>query len=125
MTAAVFGALFAAGVALIVFSGALVRGLRAARAQRAARAEQAPPVEVRRAAPKRRLGPVAVVQLVGAVGGGLLGWAATGLLGMVLLGGGGGGLGALLPPLDEVVDLHRSKTEAVVQLRTQTIALLG
>ena len=123
MTAAVFGALFAAGVALIVFSGALVRGLRAARAQRAARAEQAPPVEVRRAAPKRRLGPVAVVQLVGAVGGGLLGWAATGLLGMVLLWG--GGLGALLPPLDEVVDLHRSKTEAVAQLWTQTIALLG
>ena len=95
MTAAVFGVLFAAGVALIVFSGALVRGLRAARAQRAARAEQAPPVEVRRAAPTRRLGPVAVVQLVGAVGGGLLGWTATGLLGMVLL---VGGLGALLPP---------------------------
>ncbi len=35
-----------------------------------------------------------VVQLVAAVGGGFAGWAATGLLGMLLL---LGGMGALLP----------------------------
>ena len=96
MTALVSGVLFGAGLALIVFSGPLVRALRSARARRASPATQAPPVEARRAASAgRRLGPVAVVQLIGAAGGVVVGWAATGLMGMAML---LGGLGLLLPP---------------------------
>ena len=48
-----------------------------------------------KAARKRRLNPVVAVQVAAALGGALAGWAATGLLGMVIL---LGGLGALLPP---------------------------
>ena len=98
MTSALFGILFAAGLALVVFSGALTRALRSARAKRVEQFERAAKetsAQTKRATAGRRLGPVAIVQLLGAGGGMVLGWAATGLLGMALL---LGGLGALLPP---------------------------
>ena len=103
MTALVFGVLFAAGLALIVFSGPLVRALRSARAKRASPAEQAPAKEARRAGP----GPVAVVQLIGAACGVVVGWAATGLMGMAML---LGGLGLLLPPFMAAPGRRRRQT---------------
>ena len=90
--ALLFGALLTAGLAVVAFSGALsrIRPRRRAGDQRAA-----PRSKAARAAGGRRASPLMLVQVVAAFGGGLLGWAATGLLGMMLL---LGGLGALLPP---------------------------
>lgn len=99
LAAAVFGALAALGLGFVAGSGALAR----ARFRSSGRA--GPPLPPARAFGLRtvglrtvgggRLSPLMGVQAAGAVGGGLLGWAATGLLGMVVL---LSGLGVLLPP---------------------------
>jgi hypothetical protein len=115
MSAAAFGILFGAGLALIVFSGALVRILRSARAKRASEGQEAPPAETRRAAPRLRLGPVAVVQLLAATGGMFLGWVATGLMGMAML---LGGLGALLPPFMAAPGRRRRQTREALAWST-------
>ena len=108
MTAVVFGFLFGAGLTAVLFSGALLRALRWARARWASRHQQAQYVEARSASSGvRRLGPVALVQLVAAAGGMVAGWAATGLLGMALL---LGGLGALLPPFMAAPRRRRRQT---------------
>lgn len=94
------GALFAVGLATMIFSGPLSRkwaqDARRSQTERAeakqARAERA---NAKRAQAQRSISAVQVAQMVGALVGLLLGWSATGLLGMALL---LGGLGALLPP---------------------------
>ena len=105
----VFGVLAAAGLALVVLSGALSRVRPSSkRVQRAAAAVlEREAVARRKAASERRLSPLVVVQLVAAVGGGLLGWTATGLLGMMVL---LGGLGALLPPFMAAPARRRRQT---------------
>ena len=86
-----FGALVTAGLVLAALSGPLSRARRGngSDASDAERSNGSP------AAPKWRPSPLLLVQIVGGVGGGLVGWTATGLLGMVML---LGGMGALLPP---------------------------
>ena len=95
LQALAFGVLLTVGLVLVLLSGVLSRA-RSRRgdgngsdASAAERSNGSP------AAPKKRLSPLLVVQVVGGVGGGFAGWAATGLLGMVML---LGGMGALLPP---------------------------
>ena len=95
--ALVFGGPFAIGLVLIALSGILSRSRSRRRGNEApspALVVAATKPESGAASPKRRLSSLAIVQLVGAVGGGFAGWAATGLMGMLLL---LGGLGALLP----------------------------
>ncbi|MCY4422481.1 MAG: type II secretion system F family protein [Acidimicrobiaceae bacterium] len=105
----VFGVLAAAGLALVVLSGALSRIRPSSkRVQRAAAAVlEREAVARRKAASERRLSPLMVVQLVAAVGGGFLGWTVTGLLGMMVL---LGGLGALLPPFMAAPARRRRQT---------------
>ena len=98
-----FGAMLAAGLGLVAFSGVLSRSRRAASA--AAKVPRAS--KASRAASGRRFSSVAVVQVVGTVGGGLLGWVATGLLGMAML---LGGMGALLPPFMAAPSRRRRQT---------------
>ena len=109
LPALLFGALAAAGLCIIAASGALSRRKR--RGRRRPKRESAgeggvkgrggvvaEAKELKRRTSKKsggRLSPVMIVQVVAAVGGGLAGWTATGLLGMMVL---LGGLGALLPP---------------------------
>ena len=110
LPALLFGALAAAGLCVIAASGVLSRRKRRERrrAKRVSAGEggikgrggmvaEAKELKRRtsRKAGQRRLSPVMMVQVVAAVGGGLAGWTATGLLGMMVL---LGGLGALLPP---------------------------
>ena len=102
LLALVFGVLAAAGIALAAGSGALARAR-----PRGGRAKSAAQTPKPRAGGGRRPSPVVLVQLVGAAGGGLLGWAATGLLGMVVL---LGGLGALLPPFMAAPARRRRQT---------------
>ena len=105
--ALVSGVLATAGLVLIALSGVLSR----ARSRRGRGNESDPPApessDGSRAAPKRRVSTLLAVQVVGAVGGGLAGWAATGLLGMVLL---LGGLGGLLPPFMAAPARRRRQT---------------
>ena len=103
MTVAVFGLLFGAGLAVVVFSDPLLGALRWARAKQA----RGPRAQGKRAVRERRLGPVAIVQLAGATAGMVAGWAATGLAGMALL---LGGLGALLPPFMAAPNRRRRQT---------------
>ena len=107
MTAALFGLLFGAGLLAIIFSNAVLRVLRSALAKRAGRAEEALFIESPLVTVRRSLGPVAMVQLVGAAGGAAAGLAATGLMGMALL---LGGLGALLPPFMAAPRRRRRQT---------------
>ena len=94
----VFGLAFAAGLAAVVLAATgVLSGDRPGAAERAEarRIKREERAATRRTGGERRLSLVAVVQLIGAVGGMALGFWATELLGMgVLL----GGLGALLPP---------------------------
>ena len=95
-----FGALVTAGLVLAALSGPLSR----ARPGNGSDAEQS---NISPAAPKRRLSPLLLVQIVGGVGGGFTGWTATGLLGMVML---LGGMGALLPPFMAAPARRRRQT---------------
>ena len=105
--ALVLGVLLTAGLGLVALSGPLSR-YRPRRGN--GNRSDAPAAERpngSRAAPKKRLSPLLVVQVVGGVGGGLLGWVATGLLGMMML---VGGLGALLPPFMAAPARRRRQT---------------
>ena len=107
MTAALFGLLFGAGLTVIVFSGALLRSLHSVRGRRTGMVEEGLQVDTMPVKAARRVGPVALVQLVAAAGGAVLGWAATGLMGMAIL---LGGLGALLPPFMAAPRRRRRQT---------------
>ena len=113
-----FGVLAAAGLCLVAASGALSRvqigGLRRGRSKSKKsekREKSSEGLRARRqkkaAAGQRQLSPVMVVQVVAAVGGGVMGWTATGLLGMMVL---LGGLGALLPPFMAAPARRRRQT---------------
>ena len=95
-----FGALVTAGLVLVARSGPLSRA-RPGNGDGSDASNGSP------AAPKRRLSPLLLVQIVGGVGGGFAGWAATGLLGMVML---LGGMGALLPPFMAAPARRRRQT---------------
>ena len=103
----IFGVLATAGLALVALSGVLSR-LRVRRKDQDGRAAHA---AARRASAKatgaQRISPLMAVQLVAAVAGGILGWTATGLLGMMVL---LGGLGALLPPFMAAPARRRRQT---------------
>lgn len=94
------GVLFAVGLVLLVSARSLSR--RWAEVSRRSAAERAESKRLRaeralarKTQAQRRISAVGVVQIIGAVAGGLIGWSATDLLGMALL---LGGMGALLPP---------------------------
>ena len=90
-----FGALVTAGLVLVALSGPLSRS-RPRRGDGNGSDASAPErSNISPAAPKRRLSPLLMVQVVATAGGAAGGWAATGLMGMALL---LGGMGALLPP---------------------------
>ena len=94
------GALFAVGLAVLLFSGPLSRRWASiAQRSESERAEakrmRAQRSEAERAETKRRLSTVQIVQIIGAIAGLVVGWMATELMGMSLL---LGGLGLLLPP---------------------------
>ena len=95
-----FGALVTVGLVLAALSGPLSRA-RPGKGSDAERSNGSP------AAPKKRPSPLLLVQIVGGVGGGLLGWTATGLLGMVML---LGGMGVLLPPFMAAPARRRRQT---------------
>jgi Flp pilus assembly protein TadB len=103
----VFGVLATAGLALVALSGVLSR-LRVRRTDPDGRAAHA---AARRASARatgaQRVSPLMAVQLVAAVAGAILGWVATGLLGMMVL---LGGLGALLPPFMAAPARRRRQT---------------
>ncbi len=105
----IFGVLATAGLALVALSGALSR-LRVRRKDQD-RDGRAAHAAARRASAKatgaQRISPLMAVQLVAAVAGGILGWTATGLLGMMVL---LGGLGALLPPFMAAPARRRRQT---------------
>ena len=108
LTALVFGALAAAGVALVLFSGVLVRmpgRRRRVPGQRGGPEERGSAAAARM---QRSTKPLARVQLGAAAGGGLVGWAATGLVGMVVL---LAGMGALLPPFMAAPRRRRRQTQ--------------
>ena len=107
LQALAFGALVTAGLVLAALSGVLSRPRprrgngNGSDASVAERSNGSP------AAPKRRPSPLLLVQVVGGVGGGFVGWAATGLLGMMML---VGGMGALLPPFMAAPARRRRQT---------------
>ena len=105
----IFGVLATAGLALVALSGVLSR-LRVRRKDQD-RDSRAAHAAARRASAKatgtQRISPLMAVQLVAAVAGGILGWVATGLLGMMVL---LGGLGALLPPFMAAPARRRRQT---------------
>ena len=105
LRALAFGAVLTAGLVLVALSGVLSRAR--ARPGNGSDASDAERSNSSPAAPKRRLSPLLVVQIVGGVGGGFTGWAATGLLGMVML---LGGMGALLPPFMAAPARRRRQT---------------
>lgn len=104
----IFGVLATAGLALVALSGALSRlRRRKARDQDGRAAHAAARRASAKAAGAQRISPLMAVQLVAAVAGGVLGWTATGLLGMMVL---LGGLGALLPPFMAAPARRRRQT---------------
>ena len=103
-----FGALLTVGVCLVALSGTLSR----ARGRGRAATDGAPSRATERSRPARsaatvRLSSLMVVQVIAALAGGIAGWAATGLLGMMML---LGGLGALLPPFMAAPARRRRQT---------------
>lgn len=105
-----FGVLFSAGAALLVFSGPLSRAIQARQTRRPpepARAVRARPRRTSQTAPS----PVMVVQVIGAIAGFVAGLYATGLLGMALL---LGGLGVLLPPFMAAPGRRRRQTRVAL-----------
>lgn len=114
------GVVFAVGLAVVVLAatGVLSRP-RPHAADRAEnrRIERAERAEARKAGGGRRLGPVAVAQIFGAVGGMALGFWATELLGMAVL---LGGLGVLLPPFMAAPRRRRQQSKEAVAWQTWT-----
>ena len=115
------GVLAAVGVGLILFSKPLSRVLK-----RAPRRESHKPDRGHSliAVLKTRSSPVLVVQVTAATLGGVLGYAATGLLGMMAL---LGGLGALLPPFMAAPARRRRMTRQALawQLWSRQLAELA
>ncbi len=101
LTAAAFGVLAAAGVALVALSGALVKLPPRNRRRDAQKFGAA-------AKPARATKPLALVQVGTAALGALVGYVATGLLGMVVL---LAGMGALLPPFMAAPRRRRRQTK--------------
>ena len=116
LLALVFGGSAAAGIALAAASGPLARARprNNGRSGSSSRAGSRKP-----AAGGRRLSPLVLVQAAAAVGGGLVGWVATGLLGMALL---LGGLGALLPPFMAAPARRRRQIGGVMGLGERLVA---
>ena len=119
MPSVVFGLVFVIGLAVAVLAatGRLTkpRPERIARAE-ARRHDRAERAEARRIVP-RRIGLVGISQIVCGVGGLLLGWAATGLMGMALL---LGGLGALLPPFMSAPRRRRQQSKVALAWQAWT-----
>ena len=110
-----FGVLCGAGASLVVFSGIIGRRRRREVLLRPGGAS-AGGLSTFRGAPgkvgsgggaKRSVNAVVVVQVGAAMAGGILGWTATGLLGMAML---LGGLGVLLPPFMAAPARRRRQT---------------
>ncbi len=101
----IFGALGAAGLCLVAFSGPLSRAVRRGGPRAGTRRAGRPAGG--RTLFGRRVSPVMAVQAVAAAAGALAGWTATGLLGMMML---LGGLGALLPPFMAAPARRRRQT---------------
>ena len=96
----IFGVLFAVGLVLSTLAGPLSRrwaenSRRSTVERTESKRQKAERALARKAQSERRISAVGIVQIVGGVGGGLIGWSATDLMGMALL---IGGMGALLPP---------------------------
>ena len=96
----ILGVLFAVGFVLLIFAGQLNRkwaeiSRRSAGERAEARRLKAERTAARQAQSRRRISAVGIVQIIGTVSGGLIGWSATDLMGMAVL---LGGMGALLPP---------------------------
>ena len=92
------GVLFVVGLVLLIFAGQLNRKWAEISSASAAERAETKRLKAERASarkPERRINAVRIVQIIGSVVGGLVGWSATGLMGMALL---LGGMGALLPP---------------------------
>ncbi len=107
LRALAFGALVTAGLVLVALSGVLSR-TRSRRGNGNGSDSSAPErSNGSPTAPRRRASPLVLVQVAAAVGGGVAGWAATGLMGMALL---LGGLGALLPPFMAAPARRRRQT---------------
>ncbi|MCY3950529.1 MAG: type II secretion system F family protein [Acidimicrobiaceae bacterium] len=115
-----FGMAFALGLAVIVASAKRPRSPKRAR-QRPER--DAPPLGTPVSARNRTGGTQRLIQAVAAGGGAALGFVATGLLGLALL---GGGLGALLPPFLAAPRRRRYQTREALawQLWTRQLAEL-
>ena len=109
VTALAFGVLAAAGVALLGLSGGLSRMHRPERAEKPAAHEK--PAAQQRSSRVPRPGPVAVVQALAGSAGLLLGWWATGLVGLAML---LGGLGVLLPPFMAAPSRRRRQTRVAL-----------
>ena len=109
----VFGVLAAAGLSLMALSGVLSR-MRLRDRDRVERSDPTPSRAVRRG-DERVLSPLMIVQIVAAAAGGLVGWTATGLLGMTVL---LGGLGALLPPFMAAPARRRRQTRQALAWAT-------
>ncbi len=118
------GVLAAAGLGMVVFSKPLSRALKSAprrQGRQTHKPERGPSLI---AALKTRGSPVLAVQVVAATLGGVLGYAATGLLGMMAL---LGGLGALLPPFMAAPTRRRRMTRQALawQLWSRQLAELA
>ena len=119
MPSVVFGLVFVIGLAVAVL--AATGHLTKPRPERIARADtrrldRAERAEARRIAP-RRIGLVGISQVVCGVGGLLLGWAATGLMGMAIL---LGGLGLLLPPFMSAPRRRRQQSKVALAWQAWT-----
>ena len=116
----IFGVVFAAGVvvALLALTGVLTR--RRAGAER----RPAKPAKPARTGKSKRLEGLHLVQVVAGVLGMVLGWWATGLLGMALL---VGGMGVLLPPFMAAPRRRRRQSREALawQLWTRQLAELA
>ena len=119
MPSVVFGLVFVIGLAVAVLAatGRLTkpRPELIARADRR-RLDRAERAEARRIAP-RRIGLVGISQVVCGLGGLLLGWAATGLMGMAIL---LGGLGLLLPPFMSAPRRRRQQSKVALAWQAWT-----
>ena len=94
--ALIFGSVFAAGLGLVVYSGPLSRSQ-----------PKQPDVGAGMMRASAMLGPMVLVQIIGALAGVVVGWAATELVGMAML---LGGLGTLLPPFMAAPARRRTNT---------------
>ena len=118
MAALVFGPLAAVGLALVALSGPLGTYRYRLRGGDTINSGALPTNRdslAARAAPRQRPSSLVLVQAVAAAGGVVVGWAATGLMGMAML---LGGLGALLPPFMVAPARRRRQTRQALAWST-------